>query len=120
MAVINLALSIEAPMLDEFSSWSSFESLAVQMSEDIPGLALAQALDELQERLIEQVCGPKWAPQRGLRRRSRARAAGWPRTSSARADARGRAGSTPPLAGSRSGCGTWAVEAAGRCSRRCW
>lgn len=66
MAVINLALSIEAPMLDEFSSWSSFESLAVQMSEDIPGLALAQALDELQERLIEQVCGPKWAPQRGL------------------------------------------------------
>lgn len=66
MAVINLALSIEAPMLDEFSSWSSFESLAVQMSEDIPGQALAQALDELQERLIEQVCGPKWAPQRGL------------------------------------------------------
>jgi len=40
VAVINLALSIEAPMLDEFSSWSSFESLAVQMSEDIPGQAL--------------------------------------------------------------------------------
>jgi hypothetical protein len=66
VTVINLALSIEAPMLDEFSSWSAFESLAVQMSEDIPGQALAQALDELQERLIEQVCGPKWAPQRGL------------------------------------------------------
>jgi hypothetical protein len=64
--VINLALSIEAPALDEFSSWSAFESLAVQMSEDIPGLAVAEALDELQERLVEQVCGPKWAPQRGL------------------------------------------------------
>lgn len=66
MAVINLALSIGAPALDEFSSWSAFESLAVQMSEDIPVLALAQALDELQERLVERVCGPKWAPQRGL------------------------------------------------------
>lgn len=66
MAVINLALSIEVPMLDEFSSWSAFESLAVQMSEDIPTQALAEALDELQERLVEQVCGPKWAPQRGL------------------------------------------------------
>lgn len=66
MAVINLALSIEACDLDEFSSWSAFESLAVQMSKDVPGRAVAQALDELQERLIEQVCGPKWAPQRGL------------------------------------------------------
>ena len=66
MAVIKLALSIEAPGLDEFSSWSAFESLAVQMSKDVPGQALAQALDELQEKLIEQVCGPKWAPQRGL------------------------------------------------------
>lgn len=66
MSVINLALSIEAPDLDEASSWSAFESLAVQMSKDVPGQALAQALDELQEKLIEQVCGPKWAPQRGL------------------------------------------------------
>lgn len=66
MTVINLALSIEAPALDEFASWSSFESLAVQMSKDIPGQALAQSLDELQERLVEQVCGPKWAPRRGL------------------------------------------------------
>lgn len=66
MAVINLALSIEAPDLDALSAWSAFESLAVQMSKDIPGLALSQALDDLQERLIDQVCGPKWAPVRGL------------------------------------------------------
>jgi hypothetical protein len=64
--VIKLALSIEAPELDASSSWSAFESLAVQMSKDVPTEALAQALDELQERLIDQVCGPKWAPARHL------------------------------------------------------
>ncbi len=36
------------------------------MSKDIPSQALAQALDELQERLIEQVRGPRWAPPRDL------------------------------------------------------
>ena len=66
MTVINLALSIEAPDLGEQSSWSGFESLAVQMAEELPAAALAAALDELQERLIDQVCGPKWAPVRGL------------------------------------------------------
>lgn len=65
MTVINLALSIEAPELDEVSLWSAFESLAVQMSKELPGAALAAALDELQERLVDQVCGPKWAPVRG-------------------------------------------------------
>jgi hypothetical protein len=64
--VVKLALSIEAPDLDEWSSWSSFESLAVQMSEEVPGRALAEALDDLQERMIDRVCGPKWAPARGL------------------------------------------------------
>jgi hypothetical protein len=66
MPVVNLALSIEAPDLGVLSSWSAFESLAVQMSKDLPAAALAAALDELQERLIDQVCGPKWAPLRGL------------------------------------------------------
>lgn len=66
MRVVNLVLSIEAPDLDELSSWSAFESLAVQMTKELAGLALAQALDELQERLVDSVCGPKWAPLRGL------------------------------------------------------
>ncbi len=66
MPVVNLALSIEAPELDELSSWSAFESLAVQMTKKVAGLALAEALNELQERLIDAVCGPKWAPVRGL------------------------------------------------------
>lgn len=65
MPVVNLALSIEAPDLGVLS-WSAFESLVVQMSKDLPAAALAAALDELQERLIDQVCGPKWAPVRGL------------------------------------------------------
>jgi hypothetical protein len=65
-AHVNLALSIEAPDLDEWSLWSAFESLAVQMSKDLPAAASATALDELQERLVDQVCGPKWAPARCL------------------------------------------------------
>ena len=66
MTMINLALSIEVPGLDELSSWAAFESLAVQMTKEVAGLALAEALDELQERLVDAVCGPKWAPVRGL------------------------------------------------------
>ncbi len=66
MSVVNLALSIEAPDLDEWSSWSAFESLAVQMTKELAGVALAEALDELQARLVDSVCGPKWAPLRGL------------------------------------------------------
>jgi hypothetical protein len=65
MSVINLALSIDAPDLDESSSWSAFESMAVQMTKELAGAALAEALDELQERLVDSVCGPKWAPVRG-------------------------------------------------------
>ncbi len=40
MPVVNLALSIEAPELGMLS-WSAFESLAVQMSKDLPVAVLA-------------------------------------------------------------------------------
>jgi len=60
-----LALTIEMPPLDA-SSWEMFESLAVQMSREVPSRALAEALHEAQERLIDSVCGPRWAPVRGL------------------------------------------------------
>src|SRR4051812_41594485 len=36
------------------------------MREELPAAALAAALEELQDRLIDQVCGPKWLPVRGL------------------------------------------------------
>lgn len=66
MTVVNLALSIDVPDLDAFASWSAFESLAVQMSKELPAQALARALDELQERLIDGTCGVRWSPVRGL------------------------------------------------------
>ena len=65
MSATTLALTIEMPLLAS-SSWNAFESLAVQMAKDLPRQALAEALDEVQERLIDSVCGPRWAPVRGL------------------------------------------------------
>ncbi|MBA2730976.1 MAG: hypothetical protein H0U48_09540, partial [Euzebyaceae bacterium] len=61
-----LTLEIEMPALSSASSWHALESLAVAMARDLPNQALAQALDEAQERLIDGVCGPKWAPVRDV------------------------------------------------------
>lgn len=66
MSTTTLALSIETPPLAVSSSWNAFESLAVQMAKDLPQQVLAEALGEAQERLIDSVCGPRWAPVRGL------------------------------------------------------
>jgi hypothetical protein len=63
---MTLSLSFDAPALDEASAWSRFESLAVAMSRRVGGAALAATLEELQEQLLDRVCGPKWAPMRGL------------------------------------------------------
>lgn len=61
-----VSLRIEMPALDRAARWSVFESWAVEMREQLPGQVLAQALDELQEHLIDEVCGPRWLPVRGL------------------------------------------------------
>lgn len=45
-------------MLDVTSSWAEFESLAVQMSHEVPLRALKATLTDAQERLIASVCGP--------------------------------------------------------------
>lgn len=66
MTTTTLGLSIEMPDLDRSVSWNVFESLAVQMAKDLPRQALAEALDEAQERLIDGVCGPRWAAVRDL------------------------------------------------------
>lgn len=66
MSSTTVALTIETPGLDGSSSWDAFESLAVQMSREVPARALAEALGDAQERLIDSVCGPRWAPVRGL------------------------------------------------------
>ena len=66
MSSTTLELTIEMPALDEASSWQAVEALLVEMGRDVPRQALAQALYDAQERLIDGVCGPKWAPVRGL------------------------------------------------------
>jgi hypothetical protein len=65
-ATTTLTLTIEPGVLDTRSCWSEFESLAVQMGKELPGQALASVLADAQERLIDSVCGPRWAPVRGL------------------------------------------------------
>jgi hypothetical protein len=65
MPSVTLSLTFDAPTLDE-SAWSTFESLAVKMSEQVPGAALAATLEELQAELLDRVCGPRWAPVRGV------------------------------------------------------
>jgi len=59
VSATTLDLTIKMPLLVDLSSWNAFESLAVQMAKDLPRQALAEALDEAQEQLIDSVCGPR-------------------------------------------------------------
>lgn len=61
-----LALTADVPDLGGSLSWSQLEAWAVAMRDEVPAAALAAALESLQERLIDQVCGPKWMPVRDL------------------------------------------------------
>ena len=66
MPLTTLALTAELPELGGSLTWSQLEAWAVAMREELPVAALAAALEELQDRLIDQVCGPKWLPVRDL------------------------------------------------------
>lgn len=66
MPLTTLALTAELPELGESLTWSQLEAWAVAMREELPAAALAAALEDLQDRLIDQVCGPKWLPVREL------------------------------------------------------
>src|SRR5450759_2779563 len=66
MSTSTVALTIEMPSLDASLSWNALESLVVGMSHEVPARALALALDDAQERLLQEACGPRWAPGRGL------------------------------------------------------
>jgi hypothetical protein len=66
MSATILTLTIEPGSLDARSSWTEFESLAVRMSREVPLRALEDTLSDAQERLIDSVCGLRWAPARGL------------------------------------------------------
>lgn len=69
MSLATLVLSAELPELDESTqslSWAEVEAWAVAMREELPVAAVAVALEQLQEDLLERVCGPKWLPVRDL------------------------------------------------------
>ena len=66
MSLTTLALTAELPEFGESLTWSQLEAWAVAMREELPAAALAEALEELQDRLIDRVCGPKWLPVRDL------------------------------------------------------
>jgi hypothetical protein len=66
VSLTTLALTAELPELGESLTWSRLEAWAVAMREELPAAALAAALEELQDRLIDRVCGPKWLPVRDL------------------------------------------------------
>jgi hypothetical protein len=66
VSLTTLALAAELPELGESLTWSQLEAWAVAMREELPAAALAAALEDLQDRLIDQVCGPKWLPVRDL------------------------------------------------------
>src|SRR5664280_1462355 len=66
MSTSTVALTIEIPSLDASLSWNALESLVVGMSHEVPARALALALDDAQERLLQEACGPRWAPVRCL------------------------------------------------------
>src|SRR5664280_2333928 len=59
MSTSTVALTIEMPSLDASLSWNALESLVVGMSHEGPARALALALDDAQERLLQEACGPR-------------------------------------------------------------
>ncbi len=65
MPLTTLALTADLP---EFGvlTWPQLEAWAVAMRDDVPAAALAASLEDLQGRLVDQVCGPKWLPVRDL------------------------------------------------------
>lgn len=120
MSGTTLALVIETPALEAAVSWNGFETLAVQMGKDLPRQALAEALGEAQERLIDVVCGPRWTRCAAWPHRSPARGVRRAVTSPRRAGGPGRVPCTPRRARCGSSCGTWGAAVAGGASLRCW
>jgi hypothetical protein len=66
VVVTTLALTVELPELGGSLTWSQLEAWAVAMRDEVPGAAVAAAVEELQDRLIDRVCGPRWLPVRDL------------------------------------------------------
>ena len=65
MSVATVAVTACVPALESLS-WSELEAWAVAMREQVPASALAVTLEQLQDELIDRVCGPRWLPVRDL------------------------------------------------------
>lgn len=69
MPSISVTLSADLPDLGESSGslrWSQVEAWAVAMRDQAPAAVLSASLEQVQDRLIDRVCGPRWLPVRGL------------------------------------------------------
>jgi hypothetical protein len=69
MPTVSVTLCAEVPELGENPgalSWPMVEAWAVAMREEVPAAALAVSLEQVQDQLIDSVCGPRWLPVRGL------------------------------------------------------
>lgn len=69
MPMVSVTLCAEVPELGEGSgalSWSMVEAWAVAMREKVSAAAPAVSLEQVQDQLIDSVCGPRWLPVRGL------------------------------------------------------
>ena len=65
MPLTTVAMTAEIPALGVLT-WPQLEAWAVTMRDELPAATLAAALEDLQARLIDEVCGPKWLPVRDL------------------------------------------------------
>lgn len=65
MPLTTLAVVAELPGFGDLT-WSQLEAWAVAMRDDLPAAALSAALEDLQARLLDEVCGPRWLPVRDL------------------------------------------------------
>lgn len=65
MPLTTLALVAKLPGFGNLT-WPQLEAWAVAMRDDLPASALSAALEDLQARLLDEVCGPRRLPVRDL------------------------------------------------------
>ena len=69
MPSVSVTLSAELPDLGESPGslrWSQIEAWAVAMRDEVPVAVLSGSLEQVQDLLIDRVCGPRWLPVRDL------------------------------------------------------
>jgi hypothetical protein len=69
MPTISVTLSAELPDLGEVPGslrWPQVEAWAVAMRDEAPAAVLSAGLEQVQDTLIDKVCGPRWLPVRNL------------------------------------------------------